>query len=210
MSIILAPGIMMAGAAAGAGTVGGLGYLFWKHLRWPLVGLFSRLVRDRALDQPRRRNIMDLVQDDPGIHLSGIAKTLHLGQGHALYHLGVLQREGFVFSVATPGLRCYFSSAKIDASKARRLALLRQEPLRRLHELVRASPGRPVAACAQALGVSGPRTSKLARTLESEGLLERRRQGRETLLFPAGDADARPTMRPWQSSSATAANPTSV
>jgi len=83
-----------------------------------------------VLDREIRKQIFDLIVENPGLHLSKIAEMLGMRTSLAEYHLTYLERNDFVFSVKEEGgyfRRYYTKDAKIGAEDKRVLALLRQK-----------------------------------------------------------------------------------
>lgn len=64
----------------------------------PFVPLYTRIRRDKALSQRVRHEIMGYLLDNPGQHYNAIKKALKLSNSVMVYHLIVLEREGFIKS----------------------------------------------------------------------------------------------------------------
>lgn len=116
-------------AAGAAGGVLGLAIL-GKFL---LGGFFSRLRRDRALEQPVRRLLMETIEARPGIHLSELAGATGKGVGAVRHHVAKLLEADLVLTRNTGGYLCYFpmGNSSPDPSSA---SALKAEGARRILE----------------------------------------------------------------------------
>jgi DNA-binding MarR family transcriptional regulator len=64
----------------------------------PFVPLYTRIRRDKALSHRVRHLIIGYLVDNPGQHYNGLKKALKLSNSVMVYHLNVLEREGFIKS----------------------------------------------------------------------------------------------------------------
>ena len=60
--------------------------------------LYSRLNRDKVLENYNRGRVYEYIELNPGAHFNGILAALDLNNGNLVYHLEVLQKEGLVTS----------------------------------------------------------------------------------------------------------------
>jgi hypothetical protein len=97
-----------------AAAVGGIAMLatlaFWL---WPLakgggIGLFSRVHKDRLLDNPLRAQLVQRIEAEPGIHHNALVRDLAKGKGAAEHHLDKLVAARLVLRHRSPGYTCYF------------------------------------------------------------------------------------------------------
>lgn len=61
-----------------------------------LFPLYTRLSRDKLLDNYTRGRIHGLIEGIPGIHYSELMRKLAVGNGNLAYHLKTLEREGII------------------------------------------------------------------------------------------------------------------
>ncbi len=181
----LAPQAMtrqVAGAWAlpGAAAVAGLSFLavlasalyyFWPALKGAGLGLFSRTRDDELLEHPRRAQIQQLVQAEPGIHFQDLARRLNLGRGNLEHHLRKLVAAGLLSKVPSNGYTCYFPKGTVDRRLMAAAPLLRSEGGRAVLDAVREQPGRSGRELAAALGLSQSTVSYHLRRLEEAGLV---------------------------------------
>jgi len=87
--------------------------------------------KDKVLGQTlqgTRRDVYDLVVDNPGLSLTSVAEKLKMGISLARYHLNYLEKKGLVSSVKEEGYKRYYSkSSEMGVSEKKLLALFRQE-----------------------------------------------------------------------------------
>jgi len=104
----VAVGLFAAGLAIGGTEIGmfGLFVLF--------APLFTRLNKDQALDNRIRYQILGYLTENPGQHYSAVKKALNLNNGGAVYHILVLEREGFIRS-QRDGILKRFYPAEVKA-----------------------------------------------------------------------------------------------
>ncbi len=69
--------------------------------------LYTKLRKDKILDQKKRQYIYRYLSNNPGANYTSIKKELNLGTSSLVYHLKVLQREGFIRSRKEMGRRIF-------------------------------------------------------------------------------------------------------
>jgi DNA-binding MarR family transcriptional regulator len=101
----IAVALFAAGLAIGGTEIGmfGLFALF--------APLFTRLNKDQALDNRIRYQILGYLTENPGQHYSAVKKALNLNNGGAVYHILVLEREGFIRSQRDGILKRFYPAA---------------------------------------------------------------------------------------------------
>ncbi|MBI2078404.1 MAG: MarR family transcriptional regulator [Euryarchaeota archaeon] len=196
---VLGPSDRLGAAPAGSGTAGrsgaivasglvvivlGIGLRRSPGFRFLLVGLFTRLVRPRILEQDVRARIHQLVEAEPGIHGHAIASRLEVGASQATYHLHVLVREGVLVRAGSFRTRGYFPKGRYGPAQMNAMTALRNRSMRRLFDEVRRRPGLSLGEAAAGIGLSVPRTSKIAKRLDAAGLVARERSERRVRLRP--------------------------
>ena len=164
-------GAAAATLAAGAWTGGWLTRRHW----WPfLLALYTRLRPSRILDHPVRRRITELVQEDPGISFSELARLAGIAPGQLTHHARMLEKAGVVFSSPDGQTRRFFH---VGAGRLASVPPLSQRALDRL----RVGPRR-ASDLAKDLGVSRQALHYHLKHLVAEGKLTARGDGRETWL----------------------------
>jgi len=85
--------------------------LYRQDLRFALLSflpLYTKLEKDDIMSQSTRHDIYSYVSNEPGSNYSTIKKRLNIGTSSLVYHLNVLQREGYIRSKKEMGHRFFF------------------------------------------------------------------------------------------------------
>lgn len=90
------PGPAPAKVVATSGLAAAAIYLAAALLRAPLAGLFSRVSGEAVAKHPLRCRILDAVQDEPGIHMEALRRSLDLSPSQVQHHVAVLLRSGLL------------------------------------------------------------------------------------------------------------------
>lgn len=171
-----------AGVGAVAAAVGLLYYL------WPLakggLGLFSRLREPEVVAHPARRQLLQLIEAEPGIHFKEMARRTGLPNGSLVHHLETLRRGGQVVARPSGGYTLYFLGPRVPAGSAEAASALKADGARRILELVRQQPGLSSADVAARCGLQPSTVSYHVQRLQAAGLLAGLRDGRALRLLP--------------------------
>jgi predicted transcriptional regulator len=137
--------------------------------------MYARLEGKEALDNKTRYTIHGLVQENPGIHYSAIAREMGLCNGEAEYHLTVLERHGFVRVRRDANLKRYYPvTMNVPGDNRPTAAEMRD----RIVALVRRSPGISQKELVDELCVGRSLVGYHLACLLRAGLLKARRRGR--------------------------------
>ena len=141
-----------------------------------------------ALEHPSRRRLYDAVKADPGANFRALGRATGLAAGTTRHHLSKLVRAG---CLAELGFRCtrrFFPNEATYAQGWETRVLLREAPLKEVHDWVHANPGRPqkdVLAAMEARGSSRSTTQHRLSRLVDRQVLHVRFQGRLMLYWTA-------------------------
>ena len=80
-----------------------------------------------VLELETRRKIYDLINQNPGIHLSKISQILKMRTSLVEYHLNYLEKHGIVTADKETGYSRYFIKGKIGIEDKKYLFILRQK-----------------------------------------------------------------------------------
>ncbi|MEA3143269.1 MAG: hypothetical protein QOG31_593 [Thermoplasmata archaeon] len=163
-----------------------------------LLGLFTKLKGD-PLEHPRRRSIYEYIQAHPGANFREVARGVGSATGTTRHHLTVLKRNGVVMERAHGGTTRFFENhGKFEATWPS-VVLLREAPLRQLHDWLAAHPGAAqkevLEAMAQA-GWSRSTTQHRLHRLVAGGAVELRPQGRLKMYRASAQALPEPVAQP--------------
>lgn len=83
----------------------------------PILLIPGRLRRNRLLENPLRRQILEAVRKDPGIHHRELLRTLGISNGTLAYHLRTLERGGYIRALTAHGRKLLWApEAKVDVN----------------------------------------------------------------------------------------------
>ena len=163
-----------------------VGRLAFFSLFYPL---YSRLKKDKLLENFTRGRIYGHIETHPGIHYSELLRDLNLGNGNLAYHLKTLERERMIRSIREGQMRTFFAK---NGKKSER----RFDPLVRkaghqvsgtkqaVMNLIFATPGLTEIEISQWLNLSKQRVHYHIRDLESKGKINVDREGGNARCFP--------------------------
>lgn len=140
--------------------------------------LFTRLAAHRALEHPRRAQMVDVVRNDPGIELTSLARILGIPWALASYHVSTLRRSGHLTMRRVGGRTALFPTGSAFTGRELQVALLRRRTPQRIHELLQHNSGLEQSDLAEKLGLTRARICQLLPALQSARLVESYREGR--------------------------------
>jgi predicted transcriptional regulator len=156
-----------------------------------LVPLYSRLKKDKLLENFTRGRIYGHIETHPGIHYSELLRDLNLGNGNLAYHLKTLERERMIRSERMGQLRLFFPKNGKKEKSVRFDPLVRRADRqatgtrRSVMNLITATPGLTEIEIAQWLGLSKQNTHYHIRKLENGGAVRVKRAGGNARCYPS-------------------------
>jgi predicted transcriptional regulator len=139
-------------------------------------------VRRHLLALENRQRLADHVERNPGVHLRRIARDLGLAIGTTEHHLHLLVRHGVLERRDQGGHSAYFAKGRVGPSEQHLLCALRHDTPRRILRALAADPDLAAPDLAARLGLSRSAVMHHLARLVAEGLVERLRVGRSSLL----------------------------
>jgi predicted transcriptional regulator len=176
----LTPGVV-AGAAVAVGAV----VVVWF--------LFARSARPPVLQSARRKQLFDAIRDHPG--LSGQELRRHLGWpwGTMRFHLKRLDEEGLVMRQRDGRTVRFFENHGRYESTWRRVAPMREEDVRRLHDWLKTQTGAHQARIAETTaewGWTRARTLRRLARLQTADLVATHREGRRLVYVATRESQS--------------------
>lgn len=159
--------------------LGGLMYWLWPSLKGAAAGLFSRVEKPTALDQPTRARLTSLVEANPGIHFQEIARQTQLGGGTLDHHLRKLVEVGILTQQNAGGYTCYFAKGAVDRRLMAAAPVLKADGARAVLAAVVAAPNRSGRELSVATGLDPGTVSYHLKKLQGVALVSADRVGRE-------------------------------
>lgn len=168
-------------ASTGAGLASlaaGVLYYVWPALKsGGMIGLFSRTQEPELAQHPKRRNILDAVAAEPGIHFQALARKTGQANGALVHHVTKLKDAGLLREIRSGNYTCYFlpgtSKNEVAVGAATRSAGA-QAVLASLVE----NPGATAPEIAQACGLRLSTAQYHAARLSEAGIVRPVRDGR--------------------------------
>lgn len=167
-SALATPGI---GVGLAGGAVTGLALLALL-VKFLLLPLYTRLRRDRLLDNPVRARLYERVRAEPGLHRAELVDFAGIGEGATRHHLRLLVGARLLVETADGGYVRYFAAGEVPPDVARREAVLRAGSARRVYDLLVAEPHLSLREAGARLRMSAPSVHRTKRKLEEAGLLQ--------------------------------------
>ncbi len=150
-------------------------------VRIPLLGLFSHIHGDAALEHDARQQIVDLVTENPGMRMHQIGGALGLGGSSLRHHVDVLVRTGHLHITEVGRHRHFFPAGRFDRQARKRIALLEDDVIGAAYERLEDAPI-TLAELAKRCGRSLSWTSRVVSRMVSAGLADKHRDGGRVLV----------------------------
>ncbi len=171
--------------AVAAGTAAGVGSVLtseWFRYKWApvLIPLYSRFKRDQVLSHHLRSDLMDKINEKPGIHLEGLSLSANEHRATIMYHLKVLEREALIKSERDGKYRRFYPMDAVPAREA--ISINRTEE--RVLEEIRGHPGIPETDISVLLGISRQVVNYHVKKLSQRGAIWVERKGRKVHCYP--------------------------
>lgn len=171
------------GFTAKAGLVAGLALVGLGLLVKAGVALFARSARPPALLHPKRRELYQVIQLDPGLSSRAVQRRLDWPTGTLQFHLGRLVESGLVAAQPYRNTVRYFENHGRYTKSWVQVTQLRDPELKRLHDWLLGHPGldqTSIAAEVQGWGWGRSALRRRLGSLQEAGLIASKTSGRRT------------------------------
>jgi DNA-binding transcriptional ArsR family regulator len=139
----------------------------------------GRQKRLALLLHPFRRDLYQILCENPGTYLLELVNLLESPLGTLTWHLRILEREGLVKSIKFAGKRLYFPKMLRSQEAEMAYLTLRSETARKVFAFVVNNPGCYQEQMAENLGVHHDTVRWHVSRMEDVGLLKVKRVGRK-------------------------------
>jgi parallel beta-helix repeat protein len=162
----------------------GVSALLLEVLKYGIISLFiplySRISKDKLLDQPTRYKIFGYIIGNPGAHFGLIKDDLDLGSGQLVYHLKQLEEAHMVYS-REDGVKKRFYPAEVPRSKKAtpNISDIQEEIL----GIVEDNSGIVQKKIASSVGISRQVAGYHLTKMEQKGLIDKEVVGREAKYY---------------------------
>lgn len=179
-SILDNPAVTTTVVASGIGITAVLGYLIggtevgkFKFASLLLVPLYSRIRKEKTLDNYIRGQIHGYVLAKPGCHYNQIKQTLNLNNGTLAYHLRKLEREEFIKSERDGMYKRFYPIGLKIPKRTIKLSAMQK----RILEAIAMNPGISQKEVANEVGISAPAVIYHIGVLSGAKLVKREKKG---------------------------------
>lgn len=192
---------MEAAALIGALGIGASGAAALVGLRriaaFLLAPLASRLQRSDLLENETRRKIYELIDEEPGINLRGLADEVDVAWGTLLHHLKKLEDNHLVKSERYGKYRRFFKNGSTyTEAEQERLAALSKPSTARVAEYILQNPGANQSEIGDQIGVTASTILFHVKRLKEVGLVEEKREGRYVHYYPSMNGEEAKRLNP--------------
>ncbi len=149
--------------------------------------LYTKLRKEKILDQRTRGLIQGYITANPGANYTIIRDNLSLADGTLTYHLQVLEREGYVYSIREGLFRCFYPQG-VPPPKRGKLHL--SDTQSDIVRIVKRIPGITVGEIATAMKRRPNVISYHLKLLREGGLIRMEEDGRHVRVYPIDTAVA--------------------
>ncbi len=154
-----------------------------------LVPLYCHISDGKALDNPQRKKIYEMIKANPGIRISELAKIAGIGWGATVYHIMVLEKGDYIASsIGSRSAGLFENNGRYTNEERKAKALLSVGKSSLVFDYIRANPGSSSGAISGALGMSSPITSWYTQKLCEYGLIRKARNGKSVAHYPTSEA----------------------
>lgn len=173
-------GLVWGVGLGGAGLAAALGLLYFLG-----VGGLRHVDRHNVLEHGMRQQLLETIQQSPGIHLRELAGRHGTAVTNTQWHLRKLELAGLVKTQKVQGRRLYYPVQGGVASRTRALenAALSNPNAGRVTDYLAVNAGANQSILADALGMNPGTVRWHLRKLESAGLVRSIQEGPQTRYF---------------------------
>lgn len=173
-------GLVWGLSLGGAGLAAVLGTLYFLG-----VGGLRHVDRNNVLEHSMRQDLLQTIQDRPGIHLRELAAQHNTAVTNTQWHLRKLEQAGLVKTQKAQGRRLYYPAQGGQATKIVALenAALANPNASRVTQYLAAHSGIGPSTLADALDMNPGTVRWHLRKLESAGVVRSLQEGNQTRYF---------------------------
>jgi len=145
------------------------------HLFLPLYSRINEKHIEKDIRQQNiRGRIYQYIRDHPGMNFTGIMKAVSIGNGTTVYHLSVLEREGYIRSAVSGNRKLFWSKAEFPGMASAALT----DVGRRIVELLRERGRMSRAELLDEIGISRSTLHAHIKELVENGSIVVEKQGK--------------------------------
>ncbi len=176
-------------------TAGGLGIIVLAGAAYFLgVGGLRHIDKENVLEHPLRQSLMQVLREEPGLHLRELANRHETAVTNTQWHLRKLEMAELVRTQKVQGRRLYYpTEGGVEArSLALRNAALRNPNAQSVLGFIQANPGCNQRTVAESLHMNPGTIRWHLRRLEAAGLIRALPEGAQIRYFATDSGAERP------------------
>lgn len=153
----------------------------YTRLYWVLISLifvlpFIILKLKNALDNRKRRRILEIIKECPGITITQLQKLTNMNRNTLRYHLSFLEKENLIYSIKVGSRKLLFSTDKHATQH-----LLLSDKKKQIIEILSKSNGISIRQLSEMLNISQKTVYYHIKNLKELGIVDVK-EGRVFLL----------------------------
>lgn len=151
--------------------------------------LYAKIKRDKSLEHHHREALMQRIEEEPGIHLTQVARSTGLSRSGAYHHLETLVKSGHLSVTVLTHTRHYFPAAWTDPKARIRAVVARHDEWENVLRLVESGPGITLRELERRLQIGKSSVSRIGSRLATMGLVHKKKEGRVLHYYPVRTQD---------------------
>ncbi len=167
---------------------GGLGLAVAAGIAWFLgVGGLRHIDKHNVLEHPMRQSLLQVVEEQPGVHLRELANRHETAVTNTQWHLRKLEMAGLVKTEKVQGRRLYYPTrgGVVAKQEAVQNAAVSNPNAKAILEYVQVHPGTTQKGIADALEMNPGTVRWHIRKMDGAGLIKTLEEGSKVTYFPA-------------------------
>lgn len=138
------------------------------------------MFKDEILENEKRRKIYRVIEDNPGIHMRELQRTLEMPVATLEYHLSYMVRKKIIYGEADENVKRYYSKP-LDPQDKKMLSVLRQKKLREIVLIVLSNQKAKYQFLSDCLKLPHSTLSLYLKYLVDKNILDREKIGYENI-----------------------------
>lgn len=182
-------GLVWGLSLGGVGLAAAIGIAYYLG-----IGGLRHIDKANVLEHPMRRSLLEVVEDEPGVHLRELANRHGTAVTNTQWHLRKLEMAGLLRTQKMQGRRLYYPTAGGVVSKetAMQNAALQNPNAKKIHAYLEHQSGCNQRTLAEGLAMNPGTVRWHLRKMESAGLIRCVPDGTMTRYYLLGRAERPP------------------
>jgi DNA-binding transcriptional ArsR family regulator len=152
---------------------------------------FRRVTVSNVLDHPERRQIIQIIRENPGIDFARLTQDSGMNINTLRYHIDTLAHHGKVTVSRCSGILRYFENhGRYTEFEKSALSYQRNPASMSLLSVLVEFPGVSQNSLAESMGITSPTVRWHMQRFESDGIVRSVREGRNILYYLTPEASA--------------------